>query len=280
MISVIDRTLSVLRDPKGKEELKRFAERLFSMGADVLELSEENYAALGGDLPAGNYVIRLRAGSSPASFPGIKRFVASGTVSRNVVMSEEYYVRELGTLLSHEIPPVLRPVRLSLATPALDFDVPRHFDAIRNTFLGHVEFSPCGDPGVATSLSHEWILFGGHSIVTTLGGVGGYASFEEVQFFLRSIRRRRAPLVCVPPEEIRTICAEAFPDAPKIDAAPLLKIGPSSSIHIIKFKLDQLGIDLTGDEIKVITSYVRAGHRKPAPYLDTQSLIAMAEKFR
>ena len=280
MISVIDRTLSIVSGAKDPGALRRFAEGLFEIGADVLELSEENYAAFAGDFPAGNYTVRLSAGSSPASFPGIKRFVSSGSVSRNVVMSEEYYIRDVGMLLSGAIPPVLRPIRLSLSTPPRDFDVGRVYGALRETFLGFVEFSPYGDPGVATSLASEWILYGGNSVVTTLGGTGGFASLEEMMVFLRSVRRRRPPLKVVAPDVIRALFRDAFPAEPIPDATPQMKISPCSSIHVIKFKLEESGLGLTGDQIKAITSSVRAGHRKPSAYLDSDDIRRLAERLR
>ena len=43
MITVIDRTLSILKAPSSPEALRRLADAIFQSGADVLELSEDNY---------------------------------------------------------------------------------------------------------------------------------------------------------------------------------------------------------------------------------------------
>ena len=84
----------------------------------------------------------------------------------------------------------------------------------------------------------------------------------------------------VPPESIRALLRAAFPDAEISDLPPQMKISPNSSIHVIKFKLDESGIDLTGEEINAITSHVRAGHRKPSAYLDSNDIRAIADHLR
>ena len=219
MITVIDRTLSILKSPSSPEALRRLADAILRSGADVLELSEENYRILSTEKPDGRFLLRLERGSSPASFPGVKRFVSTGSAAGNVALSEEYIVKDVALLLSGAVPPVLRPVRLSLSTPTLDCHPGTLFSAIRETFLGHVEFAPHGDSGVATSLSAEWALSDGNMPVTTVAGVGGYASLSDLTVFLRSIRRRRPadrkrplPFVRAPqfPQDVRLHGEQVF----------------------------------------------------------------------
>ena len=274
MITVIDRTLSILSHPSSPAALRRLADAIFASGADVLELSEENYRILSGENPDGRFLLRLERGSSPASFPGIKRFVSTGSASGNVVMSEEYIVKDPDLLLSGAVPAVLRPVRLSFSTPALDCNPGRLFAAIRNTFLGHIEFAPYGDSGVATSLCAEWALSDGNMPVTTVFGVGGYASLTDLTVFLRSIRRRRPAEAQLSEGKLRDRFVEAFPDAQF--ARPEMKVSPSSSIHLLKFRLEQLGFGDTPAKLKSLSSRIRSGHKKPSPYLDGAAIVAVS----
>ena len=277
MITVIDRTLSVLRGPSSPAALRRLADAIFASGADVLELSEENYRLLSDQGTDGRFLLRLERGSSPASFPGVKRFVSTGSAAGNVVMSEEYLVKDLGLLLSGTVPAVLRPVRLSLSTPSLDCHPGTLFGAIRETFLGHIEFAPHGDTGIATSLCAEWALSDGNLPVTTVFGVGGYASLTDLTVFLRSIRRRRPAETQLDPDELLARFSEAFPNEPA--ARTEMKVSPSSSIHILKFRLEQLGFGSSPAKLKSLSSKIRARHRIPSPYLDGEAIYAVSRSI-
>ena len=276
MITVIDRTLSILKSPSSPEALRRLADAILRSGADVLELSEENYRILSTEKPDGRFLLRLERGSSPASFPGVKRFVSTGSAAGNVALSEEYIVKDVALLLSGAVPPVLRPVRLSLSTPTLDCHPGTLFSAIRETFLGHVEFAPHGDSGVATSLCAEWALSDGNLPVTTVAGVGGYASLSDLTVFLRSIRRRRPAETPFPAEELLVRLSEAFPDEPIPETE--MKVSPSSSIHILKFRLEQLGFGGSPAKLKSLSSRIRAGHKTPSPYLDGAAIYAVSRQ--
>ena len=277
MITVIDRTLSILKKPSSPAALRRLADAIFASGADVLELSEENYRILSGENPDGRFLLRLERGSSPASFPGIKRFVSSGSALGNVVMSDEYIVKDPGLILSGAVPSILRPVRLSLSTPSLDCNPGLLFSAIRNTFLGHIEFAPHGDAGVAPALCAEWALSDGNMPVTTVAGVGGYASLSDLTVFLRSIRRRRPADEQMPETELLSRLSEAFPD--ETVGSTEMKVSPSSSIHILKFRLEQLGFGNSPAKLKTLSSRIRAGHRKPSPYLDRDAIYAVSRQI-
>ena len=277
MITVIDRTLSVLKDPSSPSALRRLADAIFASGADVIEISESNYRILSQENPDGRYLLRLERGSSPASFPGVKRFVSTGSAAGNVVMSEEYIVNGLDLLLSGAVPAVLRPVRLSLSTPTLDCSPVTLFSAIRSTFLGHIEFAPHGDSGIATSLCAEWALTDGNMPVTTVSGVGGYASLSDLTVFLRSIRRRRPAEKQLDPAELLEKLREAFPNVQIPESE--MKVSPSSSIHLLKFRLEQLGFGGSPAKLKTLSSKIRAGHRTPSPYLDGAAIFAVSRQI-
>ncbi len=277
MITVIDRTLSVLKDPSSPSALRRLADAIFASGADVIEISESNCRILSQENPDGRYLLRLERGSSPASFPGVKRFVSTGSAAGNVVMSEEYIVNGLDLLLSGAVPAVLRPVRLSLSTPALDCSPVTLFSAIRSTFLGHIEFAPHGDSGIATSLCAEWALTDGNMPVTTVSGVGGYASLSDLTVFLRSIRRRRPAEKQLDPAELLEKLREAFPNVQIPESE--MKVSPSSSIHLLKFRLEQLGFGGSPAKLKTLSSKIRAGHKTPSPYLDGAAIYAVSRQI-
>ena len=187
------------------------------------------------------------------------------------------YIVTLDLLLSGTVPAVLRPVRLSLSTPTLDCSPALLFSAIRKTFLGHIEFAPHGDSGVATSLCAEWALTDGNMPVTTVSGVGGYASLSDLTVFLRSIRRRRPAEEQLPAQELLARLSEAFPQENVARAE--MKVSPSSSIHILKFRLEQLGFGNSPAKLKTLSSKIRAGHRSPSPYLDGEAIYAVSRQI-
>ena len=180
MISVIDRTLSTVNVKGDAETVRAFISGLFAAGVNIVELSEELYLRLDRKLPPrGKYILRLGRSIDADRYPEIHRFVAGGTAVGNVTMSEDYFIREGDALLAGATTPLLRPIRLCLMAESTILDPQPLFVVLRETFLGHIEFSPRGGTGMATMLAAEWILGDGSCAVATLDGVGGYADGNQ-----------------------------------------------------------------------------------------------------
>ena len=58
-----------------------------------------------------------------------------------------------------------------------------------------------------------------------------------------------------------------------------MKVSPSSSIHILKFRLAQLGFGGSPAKLKSLSSRIRAGHKTPSPYLDEQAIYAVSRQI-
>jgi homocitrate synthase NifV len=64
---------------------------------------------------------------------------------------------------------------------------------LQENFCGEIEFCPNDHYGFATALASEWLVnSGGKSVVTSFGGIGGFAPTEEVLMVLRLAGLRKA----------------------------------------------------------------------------------------
>ena len=112
MISLIDRTLSTVHVTGSPQDIRDFISGLFSVGVNIVELSEEVYHALDFKLPGGGrYILRVTYSGDAEKYPDIQRFVAGGIAVGHVTVSEDYFVREGDAVLSGTASPLLRPVR-------------------------------------------------------------------------------------------------------------------------------------------------------------------------
>ncbi len=269
MISVIDRTLSVVNVTGEPEAVRAFIAELFAVGVNIVELSEELYLRLDRKLPRGKYILRLGRSIDAGRYPEIHRFVASGVAVTNVTTSEDYFVREGDSILEGMTAPILRPIRLCLKAEPEMTDPQTIFSSLRETFLGHIEFSPRGVTGVATMLTAEWILGDGNCAVVTLGGIGGYASLEDVLGFLAAIRRRRSYADKSAFERLAAHLSLVVSEELVFDPETLL-LGTMSSCHAVKFKLERLGYTISAEKLKALTVLVRMeSERLGAPLGDS-----------
>ena len=113
--------------------------------------------------------------------------------------------------------------------------------------------------------------------VTTVSGVGGYASLSDLTVFLRSIRRRRPAEKQLDQAELLEKLREAFPNVQIPESE--MKVSPSSSIHLLKFRLEQLGFGGSPAKLKTLSSKIRAGHKTPSPYLDGAAIYAVSRQI-
>ncbi len=273
MISVIDRTLSTVKVTGNSDAVRAFISGLFSAGVNIVELSEEVFLSLDRRLPAGGkYILRLSRSIDAERYPEIHRFVAGGAAIGNVTMSEDYFVREGDPILTGTASPLLRPIRLCLIVDGDMPDPQPTFLALRDTFLGYIEFSPRSSVGMATTLAAEWVLGDGNSVVATLGGVGGYASLEELIGFLRAVRRRRPAADREVFSRLRELFAEVTGNSIGAGDSRFF-LGTVCSCHAVKFKLDQLGYSVSAERLKALTVIVRAEARRLKRSLGDEDMI-------
>jgi len=193
MIRITDRTLSCLDkfDVNG-EELRDFARLLVEIGVDWIEVSEKAYQLMG-ELPeGGKYVLRLKHANSAAAYHDFHRFVcrnaqenADGNVCTEIVLND---IHERYTFARYS---GYQSVRIRGLDDLLLGNYTSAFQQIRKSFSGFVEMCPTNGSYCATAITAEWISSGGLDVVTSFGGIGGFASTEEVILLLKLQRVRK-----------------------------------------------------------------------------------------
>jgi homocitrate synthase NifV len=194
MIRVTDRTLSCLDgfSPSG-DALRGFARYLVEMGADRIELSEYAYGAMGVLPEGGKYTLRLQSADNAAKYRELDRFVcraafespADGVVPEIVVND----IRERQTLTRYA---GSGAIRIRGLDDVMLGNYQNAFARLRELFHGALDLCPTNRSGCATAAAVEWIAAGGTDVVTSFGGIGGFAATEEVVMYLRLQRVRRA----------------------------------------------------------------------------------------
>lgn len=195
MIRITDRTLSCLDDvPPDVPSLSRFLEFLIEMDADAIELSEKMYRLLSPLPPYSSYVLQIGQASDTTKFPDIPRFVcrnapagSNDKIRTEILLND---IRESYTIARYAECAKLRICGLD---DMLTGDYLRTFGHLKECFYGDIEFCPANGFHCAAALAAEWVLSGtGTDIVTSFGGVGGFAPTEELIIILRVQRLRKA----------------------------------------------------------------------------------------
>jgi len=206
VIRITDRTLSCVDDRSSdKSALERFLHFLIRMDPGAIELSEKICRLLS-PLPEYLYILRIKntadAKKYPAdTYPHIMEFVC-----RNVPASAPIDAREkiraeisLNNTLKASSETIARyagytKVRIQGLDNIMCDDYIRAFECLKKSFNGsdeRIEFCPRNHFNCATALAAEWITSGaGTNIVTSFGGIGGFAPSEELIMILREYRLR------------------------------------------------------------------------------------------
>ena len=212
MIRITDRTLSCVDDRSNdKSALVRLLHFLIKMDPGAIELSEKIYRLLSPlpEYPA--YILRIDSPADvkkyqadnypPDTYPHITEFVC-----RNVPASAPVDAREkiraeisLNNTLKTSSETIARyagyaNVRIQGLDSIMCDDYMRSFEYLKKSFsgdAGRIEFCPRNHFNCATALAAEWITSGsGSCVVTSFGGIGGFAPTEEVIMILREYRLR------------------------------------------------------------------------------------------
>lgn len=191
MIRIIDRTLSCLDSFQPScDQLTDLVSLLFCAGADVIELSEQAYHTIG-QLPHGNYILRIKDPGDTTKYPDFKKFICRRgnckvkSVYAEVQINDIREVKLSTQYVNHSI------IRICGLDDIMQLSLDTVFQRIKKSFLGRIEFCPENQYFTATALAVEWILSGGTDVVTSFGGISGFAAFEEVEMALRIIKRRK-----------------------------------------------------------------------------------------
>jgi len=187
LIRITDRTLSCLDElPHEKEALSRFLALLIELDPGAIELSERMFRLLS-PLPEYPYQIQsqnqiqkyLRGEVSPSLQPvgqkNARQFSASPSTGADRPRNAHPKVK-----------PQNRIIRICGMDGALCGDYIPAFTHLKNLYNGNIEFCPSNRFHCATALAAEWITSGaGSNVVTSFGGIGGFAPTEELMMILR-----------------------------------------------------------------------------------------------
>ncbi|GBU21950.1 homocitrate synthase [Fibrobacteres bacterium R8-0-B4] len=196
MIRITDRTLSCLDwpPPPDVSTLSRFLSLLTELDPGAIELSEAMYQLLS-PLPAyPSYVLRLSKAADAAKYPAIVEFVcpeealpAVNAKVRAEILLDDVDGAGIDSTAKHcrdrAVDAKLRAVCPDSAI--INTDYQQIFARLKHR---SVEFCPTNRFHCATALAAEWAMSGagaGDGVVTTFGGLGGFAATEELIIILR-----------------------------------------------------------------------------------------------
>lgn len=194
LIRITDRTLSCLDDMlQDISALSLFLKYLIEMEADAIELSEKMYHLLAPLPEYPSYVLRVEQPADIAKYRNVSQFVCRnappGTDDRirsEILLND---MRESYTIARYAD---CAKIRIQGLDDMLSGDYLMMFKNLEVNFHGNIEFSPSNRFHCAAALAAEWVMSGaGSDIVTSFGGVGGFAPTEELIMILRVKRLRK-----------------------------------------------------------------------------------------
>ena len=201
MIRITDRTLSCIDDRLNeKAALLRFLNFLIKMDPGAIELSEKVHQLLSPLPEYPSYILRIENTAkaekySPDTYPRITEFVCRNARTDNKRIRTEI---SLDNTLKASAETIARYAGCAnVRVQGLDYvmcdDYIRAFGSLKKSFNGSIEFCPRNHFNCATALAAEWITSGAGNgsssyVVTSFGGIGGFAPTEEVIMFLRESR--------------------------------------------------------------------------------------------
>lgn len=191
-IKICDRTLSILdKYSPTKAQLAELITLLFHCDADVLEITPNVLSILGELPPFGSYVMRIPDPSDADRYPSIDTFVCERFSDETRHVYAEISLNDVDDtklLLRHQHDRILR---ISGLDDLFRRNVENGFSLLKGFLPKNAEFCPGNSLGCAVASAIEWIgCECGNTIVTSFGGLGGLAPFEEVLVALRQIYRR------------------------------------------------------------------------------------------
>jgi homocitrate synthase NifV len=159
------------------------------MDPGAIELSEKMYRLLS-PLPEYSYILRIENAADAEKYPQITEFVCRNVhdAVRTEILLDNTLKASIETIARYA---GYANVRLQGLDYLMCDDYMRAFAYLKKAFNGNIEFCPRNHFNCATALAAEWITSGaGNSVVTSFGGIGGFAPTEELIMILREYRLR------------------------------------------------------------------------------------------
>lgn len=296
MIRIVDRTLSCIDEfSPSKQQLNELITLLFYCDADCLEMSQKVYERLGSLPDFGSYVLRVNTPEEADEYKMFDTFVCERNSDCNRHVYAELFVndaRDSNLIMHHQND---KMVRITGLGDLFRQSIESRMEYLKNFISKNTEYCPENSYGCAVAAAVEWVGHGmGNSIVTSFGGIGSYAPFEEVLISMRQLFRRHPqtnyeflPQIqnifseitgyeCsvykpVTGDGIFTVesgihidgilkhpkCYEPFPPE-SVGTHRKFTCGKFSGRSAVGYKISELGISLTEKELLVVTERVKA----------------------
>jgi homocitrate synthase NifV len=178
--------------PRDISALARFLELLIQTEPDAIELSGQ-IAELLSPLPDyPGYILRIEQVEDAARHPRMARFVCRNAVETDVKITSEILLNDMREAYTIARYRDCERIRVQGLSDIITEDYLKTFAHLRESFRGEIEFCPTNRYGFATALAAEWAMSGGgNAVVTSFGGVGGFAPTEEIIMILKLARLRK-----------------------------------------------------------------------------------------
>lgn len=318
MIKITDRTLSCLDDfAPSANQLRRLIELFALCDADCIELSQKMYRILGELPPFGSYLLRIEHIEEANDFRAFDKFICKRNFDEEKHVYGEIFVndfRDSGLIMQHQYDRMLRITGLD---DLFRQSVASSMEHLKNVIPKNTEFCAGNSFGCGTAAVVEWLNANcSKSVVTSFSGIGGFAPFEEVLIALRQIFRRHPQTDYEFLPEIRNIISE-ITDIGFNKCIPVIGEGiftVESGIHIagilrhpkcyepftpesvgkkreftygkfsgrsgIKHKLSEMNINVTEEELNIITLRVKTIHQIHNHSISDDGLFEIIQEIR
>jgi homocitrate synthase NifV len=171
------------------------------MDPGAIELSEKMYKLLSPLPEYPSYILRIENTADAEKYPQITEFICRDTWADALTDNKKIRAEiSLDNTLKASAETIARyagcaNVRVQGLDHLMCGDYMRSFVSIKESFKGGIEFCPRNHFNCATALAAEWITSGAGNgsssfVVTSFGGIGGFAPTEEVIMFQRENRLR------------------------------------------------------------------------------------------
>lgn len=192
MLIIIDNTLTAIDHTlPSKEDLHSFCEMLFTIGVDIVELSEAVYEKMGHLPEKGKYYLHINSIEAVDKYPGFYGYTGRHIVADDRVIPE-LHINDPRELMKLKLLRDYRELRIT----GLDDILCHSFDKIFNDMINtlpdsSIHFCPENHYHCAAALAVLWLSNYGNRITSSFAGHKNNAPTEEVLMAMRLSARHK-----------------------------------------------------------------------------------------
>jgi homocitrate synthase NifV len=293
--------------------LLSFLELLIATEPDGIELSGQMFELLSPLPEYAGYILRIEKEADKAKFPKFCRFVCRNAAKQDEKTICEILLNDMRESYTISRYKDYKRIRIRGLSDIITTDYLQVFAHLQKVFHGEIEYCPTNRYSFATALASEWLVNGsGSTVVTSFGGIGGFAPTEEVIMILKLERLRKVgknySLFPEMADLLRKItgnpirmdkpiignrifhvesgihvdgilknpkCYEPFlPES--VGLRRNIVIGKQSGTAAVKAKLDEIGIAYTPEQIPKMLEQIKANSDQKNRALTDKELIEIA----